>query len=248
MIAALALAVDHFFVREHSTEGLAPVHRHFGEVRQAVRIDEVLFVGHVRGNRQLADRPALLQLRVVPGVVNLEEDPLGPAEVVRVGGVDFALPIVAEAERFDLPAEVVDIVLGVHARVFAGGDGVLLRGQTERVPAHRVQHVEAAHTLEARENIRGGVALRMADVQSAATGVREHVEDVVLRLPRDARVVGIGRAEGSVGFPIGLPARFDIGGVVARHSKTSVKSVSVKIRRIRLRSPGGCRRPNISSP
>ena len=41
----------------------------------------------------------------------------------------------------------------VIARVLAGLDGVLLGRQTERVEAHRVQHVVAGHPLEAGEDV-----------------------------------------------------------------------------------------------
>ena len=57
----------------------------------------------------------------------------------------------------------------------------------------------------------------MADVQAGAARVGEHVEDVELRLARDGRVAGVGRAEGLVRFPELLPPPFDVGGVVARH-------------------------------
>ena len=65
---------------------------------------------------------------------------------------------------------------GRDARVRAGLHRVLLGGETERVVAHRVQHVEAVHALEARVHVGGDEAERMADVQPDAARVREHVE------------------------------------------------------------------------
>ena len=53
-------------------------------------------------------------------------------------------------------------------------------GQAEGIPAHRMQHVETARAAVARQNIRGGVTFRMADVQARAAGIGEHVEDVKL--------------------------------------------------------------------
>ena len=41
----------------------------------------------------------------------LEENPLRPFEVFGVGGVDFAVPVVGEAEHLDLAAERVDVLL-----------------------------------------------------------------------------------------------------------------------------------------
>ncbi len=99
----------------------------------------------------------------------------------------------------------------VIARVLAGLDGVLLRGQAEGVPAHRVQDVEALHPLVAADDVGGGVAFRMADVQARAAGVGEHVEHVVLRLRGiEIRIARAGGAEGLLGLPAGLPFGLEV--------------------------------------
>jgi len=67
------------------------------------------------------------------------------------------------------------------ARVLAGLDGVLLGGQTKSVPTHRMEHVKPLGALVAGQNVRGGVAFGMPDVQAGARRVREHVEDVMFR-------------------------------------------------------------------
>jgi hypothetical protein len=96
--------------------------------------------------------------------------------------------------------------------MLAGFDGVLLRRQAEGVPAHRVQHVEAGHLLEAANDVRGGVALRMTDVQTRAAGIREHVEHEVLRLRGiEVGITGVRRAEGLLRLPHILPLRFKLG-------------------------------------
>jgi hypothetical protein len=114
-------------------------------------------------------------------VVELQENPLRPLEIIRVGRGEFARPVVAEAEAFDLALERGDVFLGRLARMLAGLDGVLLGGQAERVPAHRMQHVEALRAFVARQNVRGGVAFGMPDVQARAARIRKHVEDVKFR-------------------------------------------------------------------
>ena len=81
-----------------------------------------------------------------------------PLEVMRIGGIDLAVPIVAEAEHLNLPAELVDVLFGCHPGMRAGFDGVLLGGQTESVPAHWVHDVVAAHPAIAGEDVGGGVA------------------------------------------------------------------------------------------
>ena len=95
--------------------------------------------------------------------------------------------------------------------MLAGLDRVLLRRQAERVPAHRMQHVEAAHPLVARDDVRRGVALRMSDVQPGAARVRKHVEHVKLRLRRiEAGLAGIRRVKAGVLVPETLPLRLDL--------------------------------------
>ena len=141
----------------------------------------------------------------------LEEDPLRPAEVVLVGRGELAVPVDGEAEHLQLATEVVDVALGLDGGVLAGGDGVLLGGQAEGVPAHRVQDVEAVGLLITGEDVRSGVAFRVADVQAGAGGVGEHVQDVILRLAARDRF----GAEGGAGFPGGLPLLFEGGEIVA---------------------------------
>ena len=146
--------------------------------------------------------------------VELFEDPLGPLEIARIGRVDFAGPVVVEAERRELMLEVLDVALRLDARMRTGLDGVLLGGQAEGVPSHRMQHIEAAHALVAREHVRRDVALGVSDVEAGARGVGEHVQHVEL---------GLGRIEHGLEdlmlVPIGLPARFDGLGFV-RHGQT----------------------------
>ena len=60
--------------------------------------------------------------------IQLKKDPLGPAEVLRVGGINLALPVVTEAHRLDLPPEILDISCRCHPRVCPGLYRMLLRG------------------------------------------------------------------------------------------------------------------------
>jgi hypothetical protein len=164
-------------------------------------------------------------------LVELEENPLGPAVVVGGRGVDLAIPVVGEAEAFDLPAEVVDVALGDDGGVEAVPNGGALGGQAEGVPAHGVEHVEALHALEAGDDVGGGVALGVADVEARARGVREHVEHVELGLLLELGEVG-GRLEGTLGFPLVLPLRFDDGGIVARHARAACRGRGAKSQRV----------------
>ena len=83
-------------------------------------------------------------------------------------------------------------------------DRVLLGGQPERIPAHRVEHVEVAHAPVARHDIGRSVPLRMAHVQARTRRVREHVEHILLLL-----ALAPLRREGVVLVPVVLPLAFD---------------------------------------
>ena len=75
-----------------------------------------LLVGeHGAQRRAPPDRHVLQVGQAAP--VQLEEDPLRPAVVVRGGRVDLPLPVVGEAEALDLAAEVRHVSLGDEPRV-----------------------------------------------------------------------------------------------------------------------------------
>src|SRR5205823_2313215 len=95
--------------------------------------------------------------------------------------------------------------------MLAGLDRVLLGGQAERVPAHRMQHVETAHPLEARDDVGGRVALGMADMQPRAARIGEHIEHVIFWPRRiEIQLARIRRVKGLLLLPARLPARLDL--------------------------------------
>src|SRR5262249_44719534 len=118
---------------------------------------------------------------------------------------------------------------GRLARVLAGLDRVLLGGQAERVPAHRMEDVVALHALPPRDDVRADVADRVADVEARPRGVREHVEHVEL-LARGivVGIAGVRRAEGRPRLPARLPLRVDrarIVGVLRRlHGRDRIRA------------------------
>ena len=113
------------------------------------------------------------------------------------------------------------ILLGEAVGMVAGIHGVLLSGQTEGVVAHGVQHIEALHALHAGHDIGSGITLRMACVQTHAGGVREHIQNIILRLGKIPNI----RMEGIVFFPIFLPF-FLNGTVLIIHCKRNLFSYS----------------------
>ena len=250
MVAALAAPVGgHLFVGEHGAERGAPVDRCLVEVCEPVRVDDRaagvavelaprlrLGVGPTLGRsaavlellEELGDRPGPVLVVVVPGAVELQEDPLRPPVVVAVGGGDAAPRVVAEPQRSELAAHVGDVGFGSGSRVLAGLHRVLLGGQAEGVVAHGVQDVVASHAHEPGVDVGADVAEGVADVQAGAARVREHVEHVELAAvgdlgePARQRAGGVGRPEGAPGVPAVLPLRFDPvreRGVVAKRGR-----------------------------
>src|SRR5947199_5110676 len=88
-------------------------------------------------------------------------------------------------------------------------DGVLLRRQTECIPAHWMQHIETAHPFVARDDVGGGVTFRMSHVQTRAARIRKHVEDVTFRFrPIETFLARIRRMKKLALIPKALPFGF----------------------------------------
>ena len=137
-------------------------------------------------------------------LVHLEEDPLCPAVVIRVGRIDDAVPIEAVAEHFELAGKVLDVPLGDDGGMDMVLDGEVFRRQAEGVKADGVQDIVALHALFAADNVHRRERARMADVKAGGGGVREFDQAVELGLP----VAG----DGGVGLgllPLLLPFLFN---------------------------------------
>ena len=81
-----------------------------------------------------------------------------------------------------------------------------LRGDPGVVGADHPERVLAAQALVADHDVLQGVVERVADMQ-APRHVRRRVDD------GEGFRVRAGRAEAAVRFPVGIPARLDLGGV-----------------------------------
>lgn len=179
----------------------------------ALAVDDLVVAEH--GAERLAPPHRRVRLVGEAARVQLLPDPLRPAEVARVRGADLTIPVVREAEALQLALEDRDARGGRLRGMRVGLDRVLLRGQAERVPAHRMQHVAALGPLPARHDVGRRVALRVADVQTGRRRIGEHVERVELGLPAvEAGLAGVRRPEHLPLVPELLPLRFDGGGIV----------------------------------
>ncbi len=174
----------------------------------ALSVDH-LFVGE-HGAERRAPVDGNLRLVGQAALEELEKDPLRPFDVSRVRRIDLAGPVVTEAEALQLSLERRDVLGRRVAGVRMGRDRVLFCRETERVPAHGMQHVQAAHAGIAGHDIRGGVTLRVADVEARSRGIREHVEDIELL----SAAVTFGK-ERSLIVPVILPLGLNLAGIVA---------------------------------
>ena len=132
-----------------------------------------------------------------------QKKPLVPAIVFRLAGGNFAPPVVAEAEARQT-AFICAMLALVHSRgANAALDGGIFGGQSEGIPADRMQHVESAHAPVARHRVADRVVAHVAHVQRAR-GIRQHFEQVIFRALRVAV-----RMERALLFPNFLPLRFN---------------------------------------
>jgi len=144
-----------------------------------------------------------------PLLVEPLEEPLVPLVVFGRAGGDLPLPVVAKAHRLHLFGHGLDAVERPVAGIRVALFGRVLRGETERVPAHRMEDIVAAHPAIPSIRVRNRVVANVSHVEFARR-IRVHSEDVrrildVVGRPIDVRLV-----------PRLLPAPFDRRVVVSR--------------------------------
>ena len=110
---------------------------------------------------------------------HLDENPLRPFVIRRIGGGDFLVPIIREAKGIDLTFEVRDVLFGEHIRMLVVLDGKLLCRQAESIPTHRVKNIKALHSLHTGNDIGCSITFWMAHMKSLSRRIREHVENVI---------------------------------------------------------------------
>ena len=91
-------------------------------------------------------------------------------------------------------------------------DRIVFGGQTERIEAHREQHVIALHTALARNDLKARIRLDMPDVHARAGRIRELDKSV------EFLVGPFLRLEAFLLRPLFLPLFFDRGKIISfRH-------------------------------
>ena len=218
MTAALAEPPYHFLIGQYRPKLGTPVDGNLRFISQPMIVDILVPFGITQSvrYRQLLDRLGFLLSIIEIAVEELEEYPLGPFEVPRIGGRDFAIPIVAETQRLGLPAHIVNVLASRFLGRRAGLNCILLGGQTERVPAERMQDVEASHPLVSGDYVACRITFRVAHMQSLAARVGKHVQHIILR-PGIVAVPGLERFGF---FPEPLPLLFNFTEFIKSHHRT----------------------------
>ena len=118
-----------------------------------------------------------------------------------VAGREFAGPVERQPDRLQLLFHCGDVVVGPRFRRDLAFNRGVFRRQPERIPAHRMQHVEALGTHEARQHVAQRIIADMPDMDAPGR-IREHLEHVIFR----PRIVVFG-GEDRLFVPLALPAR-----------------------------------------
>ncbi len=96
--------------------------------------------------------------------IQLGEEFLLPAVVLRGAGCQLAAPVIAKAQHFQLVFHVRDVVVRPRSRCRVVFHRRAFSRQAERIPADRLKNVFAQHTLVARNHVTDGVVTHVAHV------------------------------------------------------------------------------------
>src|SRR6185369_13265695 len=99
---------------------------------------------------------------------HFEKEPLIPAIVFGFASGDFAVPIVTEGEAAMSLLHRLDVLEGPVARWHLVSDRGVFGGESEGIPPHGMEHVEAAHPLVAGERIADRIVADMPDMEGSA--------------------------------------------------------------------------------
>ena len=107
-------------------------------------------------------------------IQHIQEQRLLLRVVFRITGRELAGPIQAQAHLLQIRTHCVDIGIGPLARMYLALHGRVFRRHPERIPAHRVQNIEAAGPFVPGNDISHGVVSDMPHMDPAGR-VREHL-------------------------------------------------------------------------
>ena len=145
-----------------------------------------------------------------PLLEQLQEDPLRPLVVARIGRRQLVLPVDHEADATQLAAEVLDVLRDQPHRVPADLQGVVLRVDAEGVEPNGLEHAVPLQPLKSSMDVGPREREDVADVQPFGRRVRKH-HQLVERGRRRLQVGLVGAAL----LPAALPFELECGRIVA---------------------------------
>src|SRR5699024_4387950 len=146
-------------------------------------------------------------------IVQLDENPLRPFEIIRVCRIDFTIPVIAETELFYLSAEIINILFIEFTDVISCINRILLCRQSESVPSHRMKDVITLHAFHTRHYVCRRVTFRVSNVKSGTGWIREHIQRVKLLL-----VIFFFSFECFILFPQVLPLLFNLSVIISHYN------------------------------
>ena len=146
--------------------------RHLSGTALAAAVDDLL----IRQNSLAGRAPVHRRLSAFgqTGFEKLQEDPLGPLVVFRLGDIDDAIPVVHEPHSLQLAGEVRDVTRDQLSRMDALLEGEILRVDAERIEADRLEDIQALKLLIAAVDVGSGKSVDVADMEPLPRGVGVH--------------------------------------------------------------------------
>ena len=122
---------------------------------------------------------------------HLHEDPLRPLIEFRIRGAELHVPVIERIDLLQLPLDILDIFLRRDRGMDAHFDRIVFRGESEGVPAHRMDDILPPDQLIPRPGIGNHIAPPVPHVEPGAGGIGEHIQTVILLLPAVLRIDGM---------------------------------------------------------
>ena len=135
---------------------------HRGVTAPAAVVDHLLVGQHCHVVRAPVDGGGLLVDQTL--LVELGEEPLLPAVVIRLAGGDFTIPVITQTQHLQLVLHVFDVFVGPGRRRGIVFDRGVLGRQTECIPTYGLQHVLAIEALITGDHITYGVVTNVPHV------------------------------------------------------------------------------------
>ncbi len=145
----------------------------------------------------------------------LQKNPLGPAVISGIGGIDLAVPVERKSQAFKLGFKPLHILPGDDLGMDVVFDRIVLGRQAKRIPSHRIEHVVALQPALAGNDVQRGIRARMPDMQPLPGRVWKLDQNIIFRFG-----VVIGSSEHFFFFPNPLPFLFNLGKIVLQNLYT----------------------------